>query len=237
VQGVVVSSWNSVRIDGASVLVVGASGGLGRAIARELSERGANLLLHGRDRGRLEALGRELHHPTFVGDLRDPAMARLAVTAATSRHGQLDALVCAVGVVAFGPVAELGDATLEELFAVNVLAPIRLARAALAVLSPGGQIVNVSGIVADQPMAGLAAYSATKAALTAFDTALRRECRASGVHVLDARPPHLETGLADRPIAGASPRLPCGVDPALAAAAIVDAMAADRREVEAYTPV
>ena len=223
-----------MNLDGASILVAGASGGLGSALARELSEHGANLLLHGRDRVRLAALGAEIHHPTFVADLREPGAAELA---AIARHGRLDGVVCAVGVLAFGPVATLADATLEELFATNVLVPIRLARAALGVLGPGGQLVNVSGIVAETPMAGLAAYSGSKAALSAFDAALRRESRAQGVHVLDVRPPHLETGLSDRPIAGMPPRLPAGVDPADAAAAIVAAMAADRREVAAYTPV
>ena len=74
-------------------------------------------------------------------------------------------------------------------------------------------IVNVSAVVADQPMAGLAAYSAAKAGLTAFDVAFRREMRRAKVRVVDARPPHMETDLANRPLAGEAPGLAQGRDP------------------------
>ena len=75
----------------------------------------------------------------------------------------------------------------------------------------------------------MAAYSATKAALTAADTALARELRRVGVRVIDARPPHTETGLTDRAIAGVAPRLAPGLDPATVARGILDAMADPRR--------
>ena len=73
-------------------------------------------------------------------------------------------------------------------------------------------IVNISAIVAEMPTAGMAAYSASKAALTAFDRAGGRELRREGIRVVDVRPPHLDTGLENRPIAGEPPRLPQGQD-------------------------
>jgi len=73
-------------------------------------------------------------------------------------------------------------------------------------------------IVAEQPLPGMAVYAATKSALTAADAALVRELRRVKVRVIDARPPHSETGLATRPIVGIAPVLPRG----LAAAAVAE---------------
>jgi len=78
--------------------------------------------------------------------------------------------------------------------------------------------VQLSAVVAEQPLPGMAVYAATKAALTAADAALVRELRRVKVRVIDARPPHSETGLATRPIVGIAPVLPRG----LAAAAVAE---------------
>ena len=79
----------------------------------------------------------------------------------------------------------------------------------------------------------MAAYAASKAALTAADRALTRELRAAGITVTDARPPHTETGLADRPIAGTAPRLREGLQPEVVAARIIAAIRAGEREIPA----
>jgi cyclic-di-GMP-binding biofilm dispersal mediator protein len=77
----------------------------------------------------------------------------------------------------------------------------------------------------------MAAYSASKAALTAFDAAAGRELRRAGVRVIDARPPHTETGLAERPAAGQPPKLPTGLDPDAVAARIVAAIVDNERDL------
>lgn len=213
-------------------LVVGASGGLGQAVAQALYDAGATLAVTGRDPARLTAAGQAGTVATIRLDLTEPTAPDQAVAQAVAVLGGLDLVVCCAGAVAFGPVTELDDAVLVRLFEANVLGPIRLARAAVPVLAPGGMLVMVSGVVADQPTAGMAAYSASKAALTAFDRALARELRRGGIRVLDVRPPHLATGLAERPLAGTAPRLGPGRDPADAAACIVAAIAADAREVD-----
>ena len=74
---------------------------------------------------------------------------------------------------------------------VNYLAPVRVARAALPHLPSGGFIVNLSAVVAEQPVPNMAAYCASKAALTAFDAVLRTEARRSKVRVIDAHTQHL----------------------------------------------
>jgi len=212
---------------GASVLLAGATGGLGRALAAECARRGARLTLVGRDAERLAELAAA--HPgaaTSRLDLRSPEACAEAVGAAVAAHGSLDVVIDAAGVVAFGPVADLDVDTMEELFLTNVFLPMMLSRAALAAMTAGGTgvIVNISGVIAEQNLPGMAAYGASKAALRSFDEALAREARRVGVRVIDARPPHTETGLATRPIAGAAPRMSVGLAPERVAAVICDAI-------------
>jgi cyclic-di-GMP-binding biofilm dispersal mediator protein len=120
---------------------------------------------------------------------------------------------------------------MEELFRTNALLPIMLAQAALRAMPDGAAIVNISGIVAENNVAGMAAYGASKAAVRAFDEAFAREARRVGVRVLDARPPHTETGLAGRAIEGAAPGMPPGRDPAEIARVIVGAIEAGTRDL------
>ena len=219
-------------LDGASIVVVGASGGLGRHIAKQLAESGARLTLAARDRGALESLG--IDAALVSADLRDAAAGRSIVETAVEANGRLDGLVNAAGIVAFGALADTDDAVIEELFLTNVLGPLWLIRAALPALTESrGFIANISAVVAEQPLAGMVAYAASKAALTAADRALTRELRTAGITVTDARPPHTETGLADRPIAGTAPRLREGLQPDLVARRIVAAIRAGEREVPA----
>jgi cyclic-di-GMP-binding biofilm dispersal mediator protein len=114
---------------GRSVLVVGATGGLGSAIATSLAQRGAALTLVARDPQRLAALPVDGHR--FAADLRDPAACEAAVARAVAHGGGLDVVVNAVGIVAFGTVDELSFDTVEDLFMTNTFVPIVLAQAAL----------------------------------------------------------------------------------------------------------
>lgn len=222
-------------LSGLSVLVVGATGGLGAPIARQLAAEGAQLTLAGRDLARLEAMG--LGATLVTGDLRDSDTAARWVETAHAAYGRLDGVVIASGVVAFGPVAEVPDEVLLDLFLINTLAPIRILKAALPHLTQSAEsgnkpfVANISAVVAEQPTAGMAAYSASKAALTAYDVAAARELRRAGIRLIDARPPHTETGLAGRPIFGAAPRLPQGLAPDDVAQRVVAAIVNDEADV------
>ncbi|MFM7047712.1 MAG: SDR family NAD(P)-dependent oxidoreductase, partial [Actinomycetota bacterium] len=89
----------------------------------------------------------------------------------------------------------------------------------------------ISGVVATQPVGGMAAYSASKAAAWAAIVAASREFRRRRVDVIDARPPHTETGLAIRAIAGVAPKMPLGLDPDAVARRIFDAIVAGERDI------
>lgn len=210
------------ELRGAVVAVVGATGGLGRAVATELTERGAVVIGAGRS------------GPDVVIDIRDQDAGETLVRAALDRHGRLDGVIDAAGIVAFGDVAATDPVVLEELFLVNALGPLWLAQRVLPTLAESsGFFAAITGVVAEQAFPGMVGYAASKAALSHALAGLRREARRSGVHVLDARPPHTETGLATRPLAGTAPRMAVGLAPAEVAVRIVDAIVADEAEVPA----
>jgi NADP-dependent 3-hydroxy acid dehydrogenase YdfG len=216
----------SPALAGARVAVLGASGGLGSAIARALAASGAQPLLAGRDVDRLRAVG-IAEAPIVHVDIRDPKCGTRVAEAAADAFDGLDGLVNAAGVVAFGSLAEHDDDTIEELFLTNAMGPLWLVRGVLPLLQESrGFVVQLSAVVAERPMPGMAVYAATKAALTAADAALTRELRRIKVRVIDARPPHTETGLATRPILGTAPTLPEGLAPEAVAARIMRAIEA-----------
>ncbi|MFD0757825.1 SDR family NAD(P)-dependent oxidoreductase [Arthrobacter ulcerisalmonis] len=200
------------NLQGAVVLVVGATGGLGSRIAVQLEGKGATVVRSSKSAGH---------------DLRDPAAVQEVLSNTVEQYGQLDGVVVASGVVAFGAAAELEAKTVDELFAVNTTSVIQLisqSQPHLADSAKAGRdpfIVTLSGVVAESPVAGVAAYSASKAALAAFVTAAGREYRRVGIRVLDARPGHTGTALSEHPIAGTAPKFGAALDPDGVAARIV----------------
>ena len=217
------------QIDGTRALVVGATGVLGTLIAERLAAGGARLALSGRDEARLAE--RESLGTTIALDLTDETAPEAVVEHAVNALGGLDAIVLAAGVVGFDSAADTAGQDLETLFTVNALAPMRIISSALPALrdsaSAGREpvVLALTGIVAELPTAGLASYSASKAALAAYMTAAGRELRRSGIRLLDAHPGHTETGLAERPLFGTPPKFPRGHDPAAVADRLVTAIA------------
>lgn len=214
-----------------SVLVLGGSGSLGLRIARELADRGARITLAGRDAALLAAASNTLPgSATCVFDLRRAEQAGWPIDATIAAHGRLDGVVNAAGSVAFGPLLETPSAVIDEIVEVNLTGPLRVFREALRSMD-GGFIVTLTGVVATMPTAGMVAYSAAKAGLAAGTIALAREVRRSGIAVIDAQPPHTETGLVDRALSGSAPNLPQGVEPDLVARRIVSGIVEGERVI------
>jgi cyclic-di-GMP-binding biofilm dispersal mediator protein len=197
-------------------LVAGGTGGIGSRVAALLESRGAKVTTVSR------STGGDNH---IAADLRSPAAAGDAVEEVVGRHGRLDIVVNAVGVVAFGDAVATSVDTVEEVFLTNTFAHVFLCQAALPAMGKGGVIVAVSGVVAEQNLPGMSVYGASKAAVRSFDEAFAREARRAGIRVIDARPPHTETGLATRAVAGTAPRFPQGLSPDTVASRIVAAIA------------
>ena len=214
-------------LGGKHVVVVGATGVLGARIAAHLAAAGARVSAIVRDHTRLDGASVFQY---ALADVTDTAALQTAFASVAS-VAPLDGVVNATGVVAFGGIGEVDDATLARLFSVNAIAPIVMLRESATHLVDGGFFVNISGVVATQPVAGMAAYSASKAAAWAAMSAVARELRRRQIDVIDARPPHTETGLASRAIAGVAPKMPVGLTPDAVAARIVAAVIAGERDL------
>ena len=183
----------------------------------------------------LEALG--IPGERVPIDLTDPAAARTLVASAVTAHGRLDGIIIAAGAVAFGPVADTADDTIDALWEINAMAPMRILHAAVPSLKESAEqngspfVVTLSGVVSETPTNGIGPYSAVKSALAAYVQVAARELRRSGIRVVDARPGHTETGLATRPLAGEAPKFPTGFDPAAVVQRIVEAIVSDERDL------
>ncbi len=220
-----------MELTGSRFLIAGATGYLGERFARGLQARGARLALAGRDREALSAIAAELGAPPILLDLEEVGAGEEAVSAATGELGGLDGILVATGAVAFGRSGELPQAVEAGLMRINATGPIELISSALDELSPDGAVVAITAVVADFPTAGMAAYSASKAALAAYLAALRRERRKELATVLEVSPGHMETGFADRALAGEPPPLPEGEDADELVETALEALATNRREV------
>ena len=215
------------ELGGKHVVVVGATGALGARIAAHLAAAGARVSAIVRDHTRLDGASVFQY---ALANVTDSGALRLAF-ASVATAAPIDGVVNATGVVAFGGIGELDDTTLAKLFAVNATAPIVMLRESATLIADGGFFVNISGVVATQPVAGMAAYSASKAAAWAAMSAVARELRRRQIDLIDARPPHTETGLATRAIAGVAPKMPVGLTPDAVAARIVAAIVAGEHDL------
>jgi NAD(P)-dependent dehydrogenase (short-subunit alcohol dehydrogenase family) len=184
-----------------TVLVTGATSGIGRATALALADDGWSLIVHGRDAARGEATVKEIvqagGHARFVAaDLGVAGEVQGLVDAV----GAVDALVNNGGVSWFGPTADLDAAGFDALFASNVRAAYLL----VAGFAPGmaargrGSIVNLASMAGQVGLAGGAAYGATKASLSSLTRSWAAEFGASGVRVNAVSPGPVYTGGADR---------------------------------------
>jgi cyclic-di-GMP-binding biofilm dispersal mediator protein len=133
----------------AVVAVVGANGGLGREITAALTRRGATIVRCTRSGG---------PDSDVKLDLRDVRAGDVLLEHVGTAHGRLDGVVVAAGIVAFGDLVDTDDVVIEELFLTNAMGPMWLAkRVAPALQESQGFFVNLSGVVAETPMPGMAA--------------------------------------------------------------------------------
>jgi short-subunit dehydrogenase len=173
-----------VRLQGRSVLITGATGGIGSAIARELAARGCALTLTGRRESELQRLVTELGPPArcFAADLTKPEQVRDLL----AKADPVDVLVANAGIEIPEDLGDLTDVELDEAIRINLLAPAELARAVLAPMKQRrqGQIVfisSVAGLVATSGNGTV--YTATKWGLRGLGLALRQELHGTGVGV------------------------------------------------------
>jgi short-subunit dehydrogenase len=226
-----------MKLLGSRILLTGATGGIGRALALELARRGARLALAGRDATRLERLAGELSGASAVtlpSDLARPGSHAELIRKSIDSLGGIDVLINNAGRSHFGPFPGQDEAAMRELIETNLTAPLLLARAALPHLLARrtGCIVNIGSVFGAIGYPYHAAYSATKFALRGFSEALRRELADSGVNVLYVAPRATATGMNGAAARALMTETGTAVDaPEKVATVIADALADDRKEV------
>ena len=188
------------RFDGITVIITGASLGVGAATARLFAERGANLVLIARGQANLDQLAAELAIPerclTVAMDVTDTERFAELLEQAQTRFGSVDILVNNAGFHQRG-LAETVDAEdLGKMVDVNLKAPIMLSRIMLPYLRTSSMpaIINVASLAGRTPVPGSATYSATKFGLRTFGFALAEELRGSGIKIASVSPGPIDTG-------------------------------------------
>jgi uncharacterized protein len=220
-----------MQLDGARVLLTGASGGLGEAIARTLAGRGAWLVLSGRRADSLEALAGELGGEAIPADLSEHGAAERLAAAA----GDVDVLVANAGLPGRGKLLNLSTHDIDDVLEVNLRAPIMLAR----LLSPRmaergtGHLVFVASVAGKVPSAGESTiYTATKFGLRGFAHVLRVQMQGTGIGVSLVTPgPIRDAGMFAR----GGPKMPAFIGtkpPDAVADAVVRAIERNEAEID-----
>jgi NAD(P)-dependent dehydrogenase (short-subunit alcohol dehydrogenase family) len=187
---------------GKVVIVTGASRGIGRALALGFAEVGAAVVCAARTLDACQAVADEI---TTMGgravavrvDIADLSAHPLLIEAARTEFGRLDVLVNNAGVLKPHVTTRVSEAELDRMYEVNLKGPLFLSVAALDLLAAGGggAIVNIGALCATQPMEGIGAYCAIKAAMANWSTTMAREWAARGVRVNTLVPGSIATDM------------------------------------------
>jgi NAD(P)-dependent dehydrogenase (short-subunit alcohol dehydrogenase family) len=189
---------------GFNALITGASRGLGRAIAREFHQNGANLALVARNGGALESLAAELKSTgagdveVIEADLADQAAPENVIHQLRSKWDHLDALVNNAGMG--GPIGKVWQndwCEWQRTMQVNLLAPVALCRLSIPWMGRGGSIVNLAGGGATGPRPNFSSYATAKAGLVRFSETLSQEVADLGIRVNAISPGILATEMLD----------------------------------------
>lgn len=219
-----------MKLSGSTVLLTGATGGIGHAIARELHRRGARMILTGRRVDVLQELATELDARVLPADLAD----RAAVDRLLEEAGVVDVLVANAGLPGSGLLEEFSPEELDRVLDVNLRTPIVMARALAPAMAArgGGHLLFVSSLSGKAASARSTLYNATKFGLRGFALALRTDLRGRNVGVSLVCPGFIrDAGM----FADSGATLPPGVgtrSPQDVARAVAEAIERNRGEVD-----
>lgn len=232
------------EIEGKRIIVTGASSGIGRALALQLADCGAQVAILARRPERLEAVARQIKDAggeavAIPGDITDPDDRAALIDRTVEAFGGLDILINNAGIGATGLFEDAQPDRLRRVMEVNFFALVEMTRASLPLLRTGRDplIVNISSIVGLRATPHGSEYSASKFAVEGFSEALRIELLQHEIGVLVVRPGTTETEFFDRSLGRTSePNWPThrAVSAALVARRIIRAIRRRKRDITPY---
>jgi len=192
----------SSRFAGRAALVTGAARGIGGATARRLAQDGAHVLL-------VDVLpevaetAAEIGQPSLVLDLAEAGAGEKAVAAALAAFGRLDILVNNAGISGSRPLLDCDDALLDRIIGTNLMAVLRMTRAAIPhITRPGGRIVSVASVFGIAGYPGSTPYAAAKAGVAQMTRQLAADLAPEGVAVNAVAPGLIETAMTKERLHG-----------------------------------
>ena len=187
-----------MNLEGARALVTGGSGGIGKGIAEALKNKGAKVVITGRDKDTLEATSTAIGVGAITGDVGVEADAVRTVEQFVARHGGIDILVNNAGFGYFAPLHEMELERLEAVYRTNVFGAFVMAREAAKhfIAQGAGNLINISSTSGLKGGKGSTAYSSSKFALRGMTECWREELRHHNVRVMLVNPSEVLTSFA-----------------------------------------
>ena len=187
-----------MELRGANVLVTGASSGIGRAIARTLSESGAKVAITGRDEQRLKEAAHALNALPIRADVSNESDVRKTYEEVLRAFGHLDVLINNAGIGIFKPLIDMQRSDFDAVLATNMTGAMLMAREAAKhfISRKSGNIVNIGSTASHRGAPNGTAYYASKAALRSMTECWRAELRQHNIRVFLVNPSEVVTGFA-----------------------------------------
>lgn len=175
-------------LKGKNVLIAGATGGIGSKTAKLIAGSGANVFITGRNAEKLVMVANECGIPNdrvFSMDLEDAASVNTAILILTDKGIELDIVINAAGIGIIKPMETLTTEDLLQTLHANLIGPFNLIKAVLPGMKARkkGLIINIPGVLGKVPMAGAAAYSASKYGLTGMMQSIREELKRTDIRI------------------------------------------------------
>ena len=191
-------------LTGAVVVVTGAAGGLGLAVARRFAQSGAKLALLDIDEDRLAPAAAPIPGALAVTcDLTDPARCEEAIAVVVERFGGVDVLVNNAGMTHRSAFVDTDPAVIRKVMEVNYLGSVNITKAALpSLIDRRGAIAVITSVAGFAPVLGRTGYAGSKHALHGLFDTLRAELRTKGVDVTIISPTFVDTNMQDRAVGG-----------------------------------
>ena len=199
-----------------TVLILGASGAVGSRFAQRFLDAGTTVIGTASSQVSLTKIPTGVTEQ-HVLDLTDSNHITSVCSAIKETHAAISGIIVASGVVGFAGIEDANADLVSKMMTINHLGPAQVISELFSVLAtnqaPNSFVLGMTGVVVEQTFPGMSAYTASKAAHSAFLSSVGKEWRRYKVTAIDVRLGHTETGLANHPLFGQAPNMPTGFDP------------------------